>query len=464
LSHPDSQHEIPDFPFWKYAIIACLFAVGVRGTVLWLLATNLQQDQDGYAQLAENLRSFGIYGQVMPESIRAVIAPSAKHAVESAQHDSETSETLTLPTAYRPPLYPLILTICVVQGKLNLWAVAALHLALGVASALLTFLIGWRLNMGRASLLASIGVTLDPLLLYQSTLVMTETLATVCLLAGLVLVWRSAQRQMIGSAILAGVICGCAILCRPTFLFWTAALALMLYFHGSNKAQRIKFAIVFGCAAALMILPWGIRNWVVMGKPILATTHGGYTLLLANNDSLFQHQSQAFWPSAWTRDEQFIRWDNAAIEQAIQQHSQRHWELTYDQLCRDKALKDISAHPAGFVKASLLRLIELWRPLPNQIDPHESTLSAVVRYLIAFWYTVVMIMALVGFVRLGARVIQTPWCWVLLICVVLTAIHLVFWSNMRMRSPAMPIVYLLAVQAWVRLPAKNVHREPPAQI
>ena len=31
---------------------------------------------------------------------------------------------------------------------------------------------------------------------------------------------------------------------------------------------------------SLVVVPWGIRNLIVFGRPIITTTHGGYTLLL----------------------------------------------------------------------------------------------------------------------------------------------------------------------------------------
>jgi hypothetical protein len=45
--------------------------------------------------------------------------------------------------------------------------------------------------------------------------------------------------------------------------------------------------------------------------------------------------------------------------------------------------------------------------------------------------------------QLGRRSMAPLWLWGLLLMVALTAVHSVYWSNMRMRAPAMPIVYLL---------------------
>ena len=103
-----------------------------------------------------------------------------------------------MPTAYRPPLYPLLLTGCVALGEYSRLAIGLLHLALGVATVGLVLVLGrwWGLDR-RAAALAALLVACDPILLRWSTQVMTETLATFLAVAGLlVLTWagRAAVR------------------------------------------------------------------------------------------------------------------------------------------------------------------------------------------------------------------------------------------------------------------------------
>ena len=61
---------------------------------------------------------------------------------------------------------------------------------------------------------------------------------------------------------------------------------------------------------------------------------------------------------------------------------------------------------------------------------------------IAIWYTAVFLMAISGLIRHSHRV--RPWAAGLLLVVSLTGLHSVYWSNMRMRSPLVPVVSLLA--------------------
>src|SRR5262249_51902540 len=42
-------------------------------------------------------------------------------------------------------------------------------------------------------------------------------------------------------------------------------------------------------AAAAVVSPWAIRNYRGFGKPIVTTTHGGYTLFLGNNGEFYDY-------------------------------------------------------------------------------------------------------------------------------------------------------------------------------
>ena len=143
--------------------LVLLLALLIRGGVLWLTPGALLADPDGYRQLAVNLVVHGTLGY-------------------------ETFNAGVMPTAYRPPLYPLLLSACVAPA-----AVAVLHLVMGVATVGLVLVLGRWWGLGnRGAALAALLVACDPILLSQSTQVMTETPATFLATAGLVvLTWAS---------------------------------------------------------------------------------------------------------------------------------------------------------------------------------------------------------------------------------------------------------------------------------
>ena len=61
--------------------------------------------------------------------------------------------------------------------------------------------------------------------------------------------------------------------------------------------------------------------------------------------------------------------------------------------------------------------------------------------------TLLAIPVLIGIVVVPRRKLSGPWLEGLLLVVSLTLVHMVFWSNMRMRAPAIPAFAIVAAAA-----------------
>ena len=224
---------------------------------------------------------------------------------------------------------------------------------------------------------------------------------------------------------------------------------------GRNLANVAGLAV----AAAAVMSPWAIRNQQVFGKPILTTTHGGYTLWLGNNPSFF----------AWLRDDRsYVPWDvnRDVTQQQIHEdalilidfmlrsidttkESDQCTELKLDRFKAHLARESIQDDPSGFIRACLYRIRQLWSPLPHKLTADESTGRRMLRYATAAWYCGVYVLAAVGIWRLRWRLFRAPWVWGVLLCLTFTAVHTLYWCNLRMRAPLMPFVALVASAALV---------------
>src|SRR5688572_2599097 len=126
-----------------------LLALAVRGGALWAMRDKLEADPDAYRQLAENVLAEGVYGRFLPLDVHA-------------------RGTSNLPTAYRPPLYPLLLTKLAYDVKVSLAAVGACHLLLGLLTvAIVYWLAATRISVAAAPV-AALFTAGDPILLFQS--------------------------------------------------------------------------------------------------------------------------------------------------------------------------------------------------------------------------------------------------------------------------------------------------------
>ncbi|MCU0962034.1 MAG: phospholipid carrier-dependent glycosyltransferase [Pirellulaceae bacterium] len=393
---------------------------GLRSAAIATRADALERDPDAYRLIAENLVARGTYSRSGPD-----VPP--------------------VPTAFRPPLYPLLLAATACHGTVSPHQVAVIHVLLGTLTAVLTWWLARSWGLGRASWCAGMLVAVDPILLHQSAEVMTETLATLFAVVGLVsLTWWS-RRATSATAALAGGVLGLSILCRPTFLVWAALCGMFVLLRLQNRRGLQQLA-VFLLALGSILMPWGWRNLRATSHFTVTTTHGGFTLLLANNPYFYEHLRVSRWGSVWDGQEllPMLRGDrHPAAAPASSQENEYDADRRYYALAR----QTIRQQPGMFAWSSLARVGYLWSPLPRQIDPQESWRGRLVRWLTAVWYTGVLAMAALGAWRLGRRWSYAPWVWAGLFLLALTAVHAVYWTNMRMRAPAMPIVYLAAVTA-----------------
>ena len=421
-------------------LVVLLLGLLARGSVLWIYHETLTQDVDKYGEIATNLHHRQIYGLGQQE-------PS--------------------PTAFRPPLYPLLLAATMIQEEITPLQVALLHLILGLATIVLVYQLAKQYRLGRAAPLAALLVAVDPVLMFWSTSIMTETLATLLAVASLYCLSRLNPQRHWTAALGTGCLLGLSILCRPTFLLWLVLCLLVVAAQQPNWRQRLQRSGTLLAGALLMIAPWTIRNMVQFNRPIALTTHGGYTLLLGNNPVFYQHLKEQPWGTVWQEA------DIDRFKQGLQQMhpdgnpGDDYWstsnsaepptethppssEYDLDRFQYRVALSQMQKQPKMLLIASLVRLGRLWSPLRHQTEPDESSFEQLLRYLVASWYLLSYLLALIGLYRLRRSILQQPWLWGLLLVVALSGVHTLFWSNIRMRGPFIPWIALLAAAAWYR--------------
>jgi hypothetical protein len=249
-------------------------------------------------------------------------------------------------------------------------------------------------------------VLIDPILLWQSTLVMTETIATA--LVAMVWWWWVVQicrvrdcppettmaspvRSYLLDAFVLGVLLTLCILCRPTFLVWAAMIAACLPFlgHVHRTGRMAMLAVTLGIVA-LSVGAWTLRNVAAIGHPVWGTTHGGYTLLLANNESFYDYlENKPVEPPwrrhAWQPDEFFAEY------QALPRSGD---EWADDQVAYAAAETTIASRPNMFWHSCWIRMTRLWQPFPHAVAGRSTSLIVVVGLLQSLVYALIVIAVL----------------------------------------------------------------------
>ncbi len=335
-------------------------------------------------------------------------------------------------TAYRPPLYPLLLVPLLSLGPFASWGVALLHLSMAAGTVVMTAVAarGFGLSERRALIAATIAAC-DPVLAWQSKSVMTETPAALLVAAAL----AGLSRPRLRGAALGGLAYGLAGLCRPSLLAGAAltVLAALMARPGGWK-ERLARSVVFVVAIGVCLLPWTLRNLVVLGEPIATTTHGGYTLALANNPVYYREVLNGPPGRVWTGDDQWRWWNSVNEETAGMTETQadRYLQATVWRLARDD--------PRDFGWSILARLGHFWG-----VVPASSVYPAAARLATLAWTLPLWLALGLGAVR------RDLWRWpsisAPLAVIGLTVVHSLFWTDLRMRAPIVPAIAIIAAGA-----------------
>lgn len=467
---------------WEVGLIICV-TLAVRSLVVVLQFDNLALDPDAYWQIANGISHDGTYG---------------------LWNDSNP----TVPTAYRPPLYPLLLSPFVAIDDYAKWGIGILHVVLGTATVLFSWLLARKWGLGKGRFVVLFLVAFDPLLLNQSTLIMTETLAAFMVsltLVGLTLSFpaskadsdnsrstRSPGAEVSWKWLLAtAIFMGLSVLCRPTFLVWNGLLILSLLLplrrsiglrfakpkRRAGLRKRITIVSTLSLGILFVMGPWVVRNqllyyptdtWKVWkSKPILATTHGGYTLLLGNNHSFYEHLENRGDRVIWEAEsEEFSKlilankqfayervtgeqlegsqFSQAAVHD-LSLSQQLAYERALDERHYESAKSAIRNDPASFCHAMFVRVGRLWTPIYHARGDNESWRANLLRFAIGSWYSIVLIAVVCNVFRFRSLFTE-PWIWGILLAFSLTLIHAFFWSDFRMRAPMIAVLALLAVR------------------
>lgn len=411
-------------PRWVLLVLFCAVLYG-RGQYTLAHPEAFASDPDGYGAVGRNIYQAGTFA---------------------------TDEPFLRPTAARPPLYPALLSLVHAVGLDADYACGALHVVLGALTVWGVWHLArlWKLPPG-AGLLAGTMVAVDPILLAHSTQLMTETLATLLAVTTLIAVTYFARENSGLWALVAGSSAGLCVLCRPEFLVWVVAVALAFWWQ-SVPAHRVRRIAIYLAAIALVLAPWGIRNYRIFGRPIVTTTHGGFTLLLANNPGFYEYLQSAPWGSVWNGNDVYAQWSTQQRSMMLGTPAGRTLdEVANDRWAYGRALENIRAEPAMFAWSCLVRVGRLWNVLPHADGPAESGSRRGMRYAVAIWYVFQFALAAVGAWFLRGKLFHEPWIWGTLLVLSITAVHALYWTDMRMRAPLVPVVALAAASGLTTL-------------
>jgi 4-amino-4-deoxy-L-arabinose transferase-like glycosyltransferase len=357
----------------------------------------------------------------------------------------------------RAPGYPLLLagTFRVARGldlskadrRRNTTGLTGLDVArfvqvlLSTLAVWLAFALGRRLYDARAGLAAAALMALYPNFVGQSQLLWAETLYITLTLAWALLVHRGVVDGRRLALVGAGLCLGYAALVRevgvPTI--GVAVLWMWLLARGPRRRTLAQIAVVVAMAA-LVILPWTIRNYRVHGELVLSSSSQGLALLWGSSDHVMA--------------------ELRAIKEAAG-IGPRHpvFCAEVDRLASARARAIIAADPAAWLRRIWTRnLPSLWHPgfdgviahvvRPLGFDVRSVWVKKAVIVLVVGSYLLLGTLAIFGLAASRSR--EATWL-VLALVLLYGAMHAIATGVPRHRLPLMalatlPAGYLLSRQ------------------
>jgi len=351
------------------------------------------------------------YSSYLGDALRYL--PDEAEYVTLAHHLSEEgfySIDGEVPTAYRPPGYPALLSI------LSLFGGGILHfrflnfLLLGGC----VFLTGWILfqqGFPLGGVLGSLMVIAYPVLFYTAGTLYPQTLAAFLFLIVLKIYTKDQIRPL--HHLIGGGLFGFLVLTVPTFFFAFVAIGAWIWVY--KRPQLVRYATLSFAAMLLVVGVWTARNYSIFDAFTFVSTNSGENLLVGNSENTT--------PNAGTTVDL-----SPYLPGAVGLN-----EVERDRYFRNQAIDYITSHPYESGQMYLVKVLNYFNYRNELVTQSEQSslrdLLMLVSYgslLVAFLFRLIML------IRIKASLAEVLFILLYLSSALVTAI---FFPRIRFRLP-----------------------------
>ncbi len=368
--------------------LACIAALGLvcRAVAVVHPVTDPADDSHAYYALAKSLYEEGSYG-----------GPEFK------------SEATSDWSPGAPWLYA---GLFVVTGGPREGTIRILEALMGVATIIVVFLLGWRLGGRWPALLGALGVAIYPPFIHSVGEIMSEPPTMLSLPAAILAflwAWDRTSEGRSGTWIwlIPGFLFGATAMFRPEYTIVAAAFVVYAAARWAWEREWKLGATAVGLmlvALLLPIVPWTVRNIVVLHKLVPISTGGGKALYVGTYypaDGEYQRVKAILYKEQTGIS---LPPNSQALNEVNPTELFTHvWKSTYPELERDSALgkigkEDFSKYfgedPVGYAGMTVRKVGRMWSSGPGAAM--SSGLGRVVQVLL-------VLLGVAGLVLLGLR-------------------------------------------------------------
>jgi len=331
--------------------------------------------------------------------------------------------------AFRPPLFPFLWGIARPVIGNAYWPIRCTFALLGALTCVLAYLAAREMFRRRSvSLLGGLLCAFYPPLVWHSVNLMTEPLfiffSTLCIFA----LFRARSALSWRWAVAAGLAAGLGILTRSVLVGFLPFMALWLWWCAGRRRRAVALAAAFCTTALLVMLPWVIRNAIVLKAFVPTTTDVGHGSYVANNEHSLG-DPRGFWiPDDWS----FVK----------KSPEEQPGEVEVSRRLTRMAREFLWTHPGTAARLMARRFVALWRFYPhgefvaNEETPRRTVMIYALSYIPLFPF---MLLGL-WLARKRAGEALPDVALVYLVIFLTTAVHVAVLAMVRYREPLMPFL------------------------
>ncbi|MCY2951796.1 MAG: glycosyltransferase family 39 protein [Planctomycetota bacterium] len=323
--------------------------------------------------------------------------------------------------AGRMPLYPFFVAGC----GASVTVIRMVQALIDTSTVLAVYLLARRWLTTRPSFLAAAFVAFNPFLIFFSALILSETLFTA------MLAWAMVMLSQRNGVIWGGLVLAGSVLVRPSAIGLPVVMGIAgAFLNRSARRDRESFwALPVGSTmlflTVVMLLPWAIRNRVVLGRWVWTSTDSGFVAYDGFNDQATgASDQQSLSGLEWNR--RLRRLSEVDRNELLEQHA-RQWIA---QTIREK--------PARLLQLTAVKITRTWSPIPLSQD-FCSRRNMVIALLFAIPFDVLVVLGLwkVGMPRVFKVFLILP-------ALYFTVMHAMSVGSLRYRVPVEPLLAVLA--------------------
>ncbi|MGB9625462.1 MAG: hypothetical protein ACPMAQ_11425, partial [Phycisphaerae bacterium] len=224
-------------------------------------------------------------------------------------------------------------------------------------------------------------------------------------------------------ALITGVLFATAVYLRPSIAAFVPLWLVALVLVARPPAVAVRSGLVVAATVILLLLPWAVRNRIILGEWVWLTTRSGISLY----DGLGPRATGAS-DLAYTK-----------TMPNLKGLSETQWDAYF----RRESWRIARDDPACVLALARAKFERMWSFVPNEPGSRTPLKMAVS----AAWMALVLATAMVGAFRIrrGRDILL-----LLLPAVYLTLLHMIYVGSVRYRVPAMPLIYVLSGWAIAR--------------